>query len=145
MDAGSEKISRAEKKSHLPGELHNRTGPVARVFSSRSALAKQQSSAVRGKKTKTGTGDGLGPWACDSTPEAVSQGQLTRCCGFRKMSYPSPLAVLVSSHLRSHTTPFVPEPGLGRHFCFLGNLRASFEVVNFRESCDPDATRSPVE
>jgi hypothetical protein len=71
--AATEKIPRAEKKSHLPGELHNRTEPVARVLSSRSALAKRQSSAVRGKKTKTGTGDGLGFWACDTTPEAASQ------------------------------------------------------------------------
>ena len=41
-NAATEKIPRAEKKSHLPGELRNRTKPVARVLSCRSALAKQQ-------------------------------------------------------------------------------------------------------
>ena len=96
-DAASEKISRAEKKSHVPGELHNRAGLVARVLSRRSALANSRVrlSAVKRPKRERAMDSDHGPVILMLRP--LLGRQLTRCCEFRKMSYLSSLAILVSS------------------------------------------------
>ena len=105
----------------------------------------QQSSAIRGKKTKTGTGDGLGPWACDTNAEAASRAPANALLRVPQNELPKFARDPGELHYRSHTTPFDPELGFGRHFYFLGNLPAPFYVANFRESCDSDATRSRAE